>query len=324
MEKQRVGSKHHTQAVVFLNMGGPNNLDEVEVFLKNMFNDKNIITVKSDRLRSFIADMIARFRGEEARENYKLIGGKSPLNDYTQRFIEAASSRYPDIYFTYAMRYTPPFAEKAIEDLQARDIQDVFLLPLYPHYSTTTTKSSLEDFMVKQGAYQPQLRILERFYANQAYNEAVIDSIAETLGEDQAEEFDLIFSAHSLPQKIVDAGDSYQNEVIENVGILRFLLEQRGINFASIALAYQSKLGPVKWLEPALGDKLCEYKHKRVIIYPLSFIFDNSETEVELDIEYRKEAWDRCIKEYRVCRCIGERKEFLEVVGELIERHLLV
>ena len=303
-------------------MGGPNNIEEVPLFLENMFNDKNIITVKSDLLRSFIASMIVKFRGNEAKKNYALLGGKSPLKDYTKTLIKKLQAIYPDTYITYAMRYTPTFVNVVVDELKDKEIQEITLLPLYPHYSTTTTKSSVEDFMDElaryKKSYTPAVHTLERFYDNTFYNELIIESIKETLANDKAEDFDLVFSAHSLPQKIIDKGDPYQSEVIENIGLLKYMLKNANMHFASISLAYQSKLGPVKWLEPNLEEKLHEYKRKKVIIYPISFILDNSETEVELDIEYRHVAKQNCIKEYRVCRCIGERDGFVKLVEELI------
>jgi len=310
------------KAIVLLNMGGPNNIEEVPLFLNNMFNDKNIITVKSDLLRSLIASMIVKFRGDEAKKNYALLGGKSPLKDYTKTLIAKLQAIYPDTYITYAMRYTPTFVNVVVDELKDKGIQEITLLPLYPHYSTTTTKSSVEDFKDELARYQkeytPNVHTVHNFYENTRYNQSVINSIKDTVGKDKSEDFHLIFSAHSLPQKIIDAGDPYQSEVIENVGIIKYMLKQANISFASISLAYQSKLGPVKWLEPNLEEQLHHYKRQRVIIYPISFILDNSETEVELDIEYRHVAKKHCIKEYRVCRCIGERDDFIDVIKEII------
>ena len=135
------------KALVLLNMGGPNNLDEVKLFLSNMFNDKNIITVKSSLLRRFIAVMITTSRTKKAQANYAKLGGKSPLVGYTQQLVDKLQKVMPDYYVSFAMRYTPPFCEGVIRELQAKGIDEVVLLPLYPHYSTTTTKSSVEDFM---------------------------------------------------------------------------------------------------------------------------------------------------------------------------------
>lgn len=309
------------KAVILLNMGGPNNLDEVELFLKNMFNDKNIITVKCNLLRKFIAFMITTLRKNEAKSNYQKLGGKSPLVGYTEKLTKKLQKAFGDeIYVSYAMRYTPPFVKEVANDLKSKGIEDIFLFPLYPQYSTTTTKSSLEDF--KEVVPSLKINAIERFYRDQKYNEAVIQRMKESLGEDDSKEFDLIFSAHSLPQKIVDAGDGYQDEVIENVDILKNMLKDNGLNFNNIHIAYQSKLGPVKWLEPSLEDKLKGIKNKKVIIYPISFILDNSETEFELDIEYREIAKELGFKDYRVSKCLNDSDLFVQSVKDICLKEL--
>ncbi len=261
------------KAVVFLNMGAPRNLDEVELFLKNMFNDKNIITVKSDFLRAMIAQMIVFFRKKEAKENYKKLGGKSPLVEHTKEFNKVASEVLK-LSVTTIMRYTPPFANEELKRLKEKDVDELVIIPLYPQYSTTTTKSSLEDLKesLEKLDYKPKLNIVQNFYKEEFFLDAVIKKIKETLGSFDSKEFDLIFSAHSLPKKIVKAGDPYQKQIEENVE----LLKARGLGFKNIHLAYQSKLGPVEWLTPSLEDKLKEIDNKNVIIYPLSFILDNS------------------------------------------------
>jgi ferrochelatase len=157
------------KALVLLNMGGPNNLDEVKLFLSNMFNDKNIITVKSSLLRRFIAVMITTSRTKKAQANYAKLGGKSPLVGYTQQLVDKLQKVIPDYYVTFAMRYTPPFCEEVIRELMAKNIEEVILLPLYPHYSTTTTKSSVEDFyaVAKKCGFEANISIPDRriFYS---------------------------------------------------------------------------------------------------------------------------------------------------------------
>jgi ferrochelatase len=311
------------KVLVLLNMGGPNNLDEVELFLKNMFNDKNIITVKNNLLRRFIAFMITASRKNEAKENYKKLGGKSPLVAYTQNLADKLQKSMDDVCIMYAMRYTPPFADDVIKEIKKKKIKELFLFPLYPQYSTTTTKSSLEDFhrALKEAEVFVGTDEIVRFYKNKKYNQAIIERIKESLQNDCAKEFDLVFSAHSLPQKIIDNGDSYQDEVIENVDILKEMLFNEGLNFNHIHLAYQSKLGPVKWLEPSLEQKLKELKNKKVIIYPISFILDNSETEFELDIEYRETAKELGFKDYRVAKCLNDSDIFVEAIKEIYSKN---
>ena len=135
------------EAIVLLNMGGPNNLNEVEMFLKNMFADKNILTMKSNLVRKIVGGLIVFNRTESSQEIYRRLGGKSPIVGHTKNLVNKLQARLGEEFIVdFAMRYTPPFALEVIERLNKEDINKIYLIPLYPHYSTTTTKSSLEDF----------------------------------------------------------------------------------------------------------------------------------------------------------------------------------
>lgn len=307
------------KALVLLNMGGPNNLDEVEVFLTNMFNDKNIITVKSSLLRKFIAFMIVASRKKAAAANYAKLGGKSPIVGLTTKLVEKLRLAMPSLHVSFAMRYTPPFCEEVIKELMAQNIDEVMLLPLYPHYSTTTTKSSLEDFeeVAQRLGFKAKISSVERFYEDEIYNTLLIKKIKEALGTNRPQEMELIFSAHSLPQKIVDKGDPYQKEIILHVEILKALLEQENLHFKAIHIAYQSKLGPVKWLEPSLENKLKSLTNKNVLIVPLSFTIDNSETEFELSMEYKEVAHELGFERYIVASCPNDADAFVECLKRL-------
>ena len=301
-------------------MGGPNNLDEVKLFLTNMFNDKNIITVKSDLLRRFIAFMITSSRTKAAQGNYAKLGGKSPLVGYTKELVDKLQAKLPDTYVTFAMRYTPPFCDGVIKELQKRQIEEVILLPMYPHYSTTTTKSSLEDFMqtAQMLHYTPKLSIIERFYEEESYNRLLVKKIKEVLADHDTSSMHLIFSAHSLPQKIVDKGDPYQKEIIAHAKRVEALLEQEHLHFKASHIAYQSKLGPVKWLEPSLEETLTTLPDKQALIVPLSFTIDNSETEFELSMEYAEVAHKLGFETYLVAKCPNDDELFVECIEALL------
>ena len=305
-----------SKALVLLNMGGPANLEEVELFLKNMFNDENIITIKSELLRKFIAFMIVTSRKKTAKENYRQIGGKSPLVENTKKLIQKLQEKDNSIFITYAMRYTPPFSKDVIKDLKQKDIKKLFLLPLYPQYSTTTTKSSIEDFLreSKKAGFDADITFTERFYKEKDFNKVIISQIKKEMGDSNASKTDLIFSAHSLPQKIIDKGDSYQKEVEEHVQILSKMLQEEGVKFNKIHLAYQSKLGPVKWIGPSLDEKLAKLTNKNVLIYPISFLLDNSETTQELHIEYAKIAESLNYEGYKVSNCLNDSSDFVEFI----------
>jgi ferrochelatase len=311
------------EAVILLNMGGPNNLEEVEMFLKNMFADKNILTMKSDLLRKFIGGMITFTRTESSQDIYRQLGGKSPIVGHTKNLVSKLQTRLgEDVIVDFVMRYTPPFANEVIEKINKEEVEKIYLIPLYPHYSTTTTKSSLEDFEESYHDIGEDAILVEtkHFFENKTYNKAIIERIKEQVSETKYEDYDIIFSAHGLPQKIIDAGDVYQRHVEKHVGILKQMLQDEKMNFHETHIAYQSKVGPMEWLKPSLEDKLKTVRNRGVIIFPIAFTIDNSETDFELDIEYREIAEELGFKEYRVCRCPNDSELFVDTLQEIYEK----
>ena len=311
------------EAIVLLNMGGPNNLEEVELFLKNMFADKNILTMKSNLLRKFIGGMIVFNRTEQAQEVYRELGGKSPIVGHTKNLVAKLQKRVgDDVVVDFAMRYTPPFACEVVERLNKEDLDAIYLIPMYPQYSTTTTKSSLEDFeeCYHKSGGDALIKEVKHYFENENYNKAIIKSIQERMNTDEYKDFDIIFSAHGLPQKIVDAGDVYEKHIQKHIKILQNMMEQEGMDFHKVHLAYQSKVGPMKWLEPSLEEKLKTVRNKGVVIFPIAFTIDNSETDFELDVEYREIAQELGFEDYRVCRCPNDSDEFVEALYEIYKR----
>lgn len=304
-------------------MGGPNNLEEVEMFLTNMFNDKNILTMKSNLLRKFIATMITFTRTESSQDIYKQLGGKSPLVGHTKKLVEKLQKRVGDeIIVDFVMRYTPPFASEVIERLNRDNVDKIFLIPLYPQQSSTTTKSSLEDFQEHYHDSEGNAILVEikHFFENLTYNKALLQSIKNRMGSDEYQDFDIIFSAHGLPQKIVDAGDVYEKHVTRHVEILKGMLKDEKMDFHKVHLAYQSKVGPMEWLKPSLEDKLKTVRSRGVVIFPIAFTIDNSETDYELEIEYREIAEEMGFKDYRVCKCPNDSELFVEALVEMYEK----
>ncbi|MDN5043477.1 ferrochelatase [Aliarcobacter butzleri] len=308
--------QENKKALVLLNMGGARDKSELKMFLTNMFNDENILTIKNAFIRKMVASFITNSRLESAWKNYEKIGNHSPINPLTEQLVNKCNDKIEN-YKTYqVMRYTPPFAKEIISQMKKDGIKEVLLLPLYPQYSTTTTKSSLEDF-IKFAKNSFNISSIETFYKNDKFNECIVNEILNNVEDETS--YNLVFSAHGLPQKIVDAGDPYEKQMNEHVKILSEELQKRGKNFKSINLAYQSKVGPLKWLEPSLENMLKNFKNENVIIYPLSFIVDNSETVFELDIEYKEIAHEIGIKEYKVCSCVNDSDEFIEAIKDIIK-----
>ncbi len=312
---------HHQTAIVLLNMGGPNSLFEVKTFLQNMFADPYILPIKSDFLRKIIGSFIVHKRLEESQSNYQKIGGKSPLVAHTFALCEQLKQHYPQYYYTYAMRYTPPFATTIVQELKQKNINEIVLFSMYPHFSHTTTTSSIQDFLsaLKKHRFTPKIRIVQHYYHKESYNKVVLNKILEALKGEESREFHLVFSAHSLPQRNIDNGDPYQKEILENVEILKLLFQKLGLGFASIKVAYQSKIGPVKWLEPSLQDILPNYQNKKLLICPIAFTIDNSETDFELSYQYKFEAQKYNIQDYRVAKCPNDSKDFASCILELIQ-----
>lgn len=309
--------QENKRALVLLNMGGARNKDELKMFLTNMFNDRNILTVRSDLLRKMIAYFIVSRRLDSAWENYEHIGNSSPINPLTEKLVKKCNEQIEGFKTYQAMRYTPPFASDVIEEIKKDGITDILLLPLYPQFSTTTTKSSVQDF-IEYTPYSFTLKYIEEFYFNDKFNDCIVSEILRNVKE-EASEYNLIFSAHGLPQKIVDKGDPYEEQMNEHVQILTKKLEEKGIKFKSITLAYQSKVGPMKWLEPSLDDALKNFADEKVVIYPIAFIVDNSETDFELNIEYREMADEIGISEFKVCKCVNDSDSFIEAIKDIIK-----
>lgn len=304
------------KAIILMNMGGPNNLDEVKVFLKNMFNDKYIIGAPQP-IRALIGAIIVSKRLEIAKENYRKLGGISPIVGHTKRLVRRFS-KMVDADVFYEMRYTYPFAKDILE--KVKDYDEIYAIPMYPHYSSTTTKSSWEDLIkvAKNLKIENKIKTIDSYYDNDFYNKAIVERIKEALKDDDSNDFELIFSAHGLTQRTINKGDLYQKHILANVEYAKKELEKQNIRFKKIHVAYQSRLGPMEWLRPYMEDKLKEISSK-VIVYPISFTVDNSETLGELVLEYGELAHELGIKDYRVAKAPNHHLYFLEALKEIYE-----
>lgn len=307
------------QALFLLNMGGPNSIDEVELFLQNMFADKNILTM--DRYtRKLVSTIIITKRLEDVKENYGLLGGKSPLLGLTEDLITKLALKL-DMSIYPVMRYVPPFADVALEECKKNGVEELILFPLYPQYSTTTTLSSVEDIEARCEVmdYHPVIKVIDPYYDDYDYIEASCEKIIESMEDKETEEYDLLLSAHGLPLSIIKAGDPYQNQVEGNASAIKIYLKERGIKFHDIKLVYQSKVGSSAWLEPNLVDVLRNPRHRKVIIFPLAFTLDNSETVFELDIEHREIAEKIKYDDYVVASCMNDSQKFVDLIVEKVK-----
>jgi ferrochelatase len=306
------------QALFLLNMGGANHPDEIELFLENMFADKNILPVNR-YLRRFIARIIIAKRLDDVKENYKLLGGRSPLPELTEKLIKKLESKVSMPIYA-AMRYVPPFATDALRRCQEQGIEELLLFPMYPQYSTTTTLSSVEDIEARCEllGYHPRITLIDPYYDAYEYIAASVQKIIEAIEGKDSKAYDLILSAHGLPLSIIRAGDPYEKQVEANVSAIKIYLKERDIEFRDIKLAYQSKVGSSAWLEPNLADVLRNPRNLKVLIYPIAFTIDNSETLFELEIEHREIAEKIGYEDYIVAACLNDSDSFVDFIVKRI------
>jgi ferrochelatase len=288
------------KAIVLMNMGGARNEEELKEFLFNMFRDKRII---SSPIRYFLAPLIANLRYKKVWQNYQKIGG-SRIYDITENIVKKLKIDGYDVL--YSMRYTKP----NLKDLNLEKYSEIIFLPLYPHYSFTTYQSSVDE--IESLNLKIPYKIIKPFYKHPKFNNLIKENILNYI--DNPKNWNLIFSAHGLPKSIIKKGDSYEKEINDHVNILKQLLPE----FKSITLAYQSRFGPTEWLKPYLHEELTKYKNENVLIYPISFMIDNSETDLELKVEYKHIADDIGIKNYKVVNCPNDNEKTIEFLKELI------
>ena len=296
------------KGILLLNMGGARSEQELRFFLFNMFSDKYIIR---SPVRYLLAPLISTLRYKKTWRKYELIGG-SRIYEHTERLVAKLQQRTGEAVFP-VMRYTHPLAADLFAE---RKFDQLILIPLYPHYSSTTTQSSLEDVYrgLKSHGQRPEVREIGPYYNDPLFNTSIIDRIREQY---QDSNYHLIFSAHGLPQKIA-AHDPYERQINEHVAILKALLPEAGLDFKGFHLAYQSKVGPMRWLEPSLDTTLTGLAGEKVIVYPLSFTIDNSETDLELAIEYRELAQTIGLLDYRVCQVQNDSDLFVDFLAARI------
>ena len=311
--------------VLFLNMGGALNLKDCELFLKNMFNDPYILGIKNKTLRAFLAFFITKMRVGAMRKNYEHLGGKSPLNELTQSLCDKLNEKckknleFKDFCFDFVNLYVPPFAKEVLQKYTFKTNDEIVLFPLYPHHSKTTVSSSLEvlEREIQNLNIKSKLSKIPIFYDDEKYNEMIVSHILK-----ENEQFlkghkkTLIFSAHSLPLSHIKKGDVYEKHINAHLELLKNKLSPF---FDEILLGYQSRLGPVKWLEPNTSKLLSELKNE-ALVYPLSFCIDCSESVFELELEYKKVA----TKDYKVVPCPNDSKEFINFILGYLKNKLIV
>jgi protoporphyrin/coproporphyrin ferrochelatase len=310
-------------AIVMMNLGGPDSLAAVEPFLFNLFSDPAIIRLPAV-MRRPIARLAARRRGETARAIYAQLGGASPLLANTQAQAAALDTLLGADHRSFiAMRYWHPTSEEAAAEVAAWQPDEIVCLPLYPQFSTTTTASSLAEWWraaARHGLDQPT-RIVCCYPAEAGFVAAMAALIAPAL--DQASSFAkpprLLLTAHGLPKRIVAAGDPYPCQIEMSAAAVAEALARPGLDWR---VSYQSRVGPLKWIGPATEDEIRLAGHDGVplVVAPISFVSEHSETLVELDIDYRRLADSVGVPAYLRVPAVGANPDFIAGLAAVVRR----
>ncbi len=317
-------------AVIISNMGGPDSLDAVEPYLFNIFKDPDIIDIPlPESLRIRFVRWLARKRADESKEIYRKIGGLTPLIRITERQADRLQKSLnaldlDEFHVFPAMRYWHPFVEDVWQKVLDQNFERIIVLTLYPFYSTTTT-GSLENLVLtlnkQSGIPDDRLLIIDRFGNHPTFIEAMAEQINRDLRKRahfyNGKPAQLMFSAHSIPMRRIRKGDPYRDEIEKAVQMLRTKLPEN----VNIHLCFQSKLGPIKWLEPAtdeLIDELAEEGIDHLIVYPLGFVTDNSETLYEIGMLYRDQAVEKGIKNFYRIAALNVKPLFIKTLTEVV------
>jgi protoporphyrin/coproporphyrin ferrochelatase len=314
------------RAVVLMNLGGPDSPDAVRPFLYNLFSDRAIIRLPA-LLRLPIAALIASRRAPTAQRIYAQLGGASPLLANTEAQARALEQELGDGHRCFiAMRYWHPLTAASVSEVKRWAPDEIVLLPLYPQFSTTTTESSLalwDREAKRQRLDAPTKRI--RSYPDAAgFIAALAAAATRALDASGAEArpIRLLFSAHGLPEKIVKSGDPYPREVATTAAALIQVLARPGIDAPGIdaAVCYQSRVGPLAWIGPSVEEELHRAARDRVgvVVVPISFVSEHSETLVELDREYRDVAERIGVPSYRRVPTVGADPRFIAALAGLV------
>jgi ferrochelatase len=307
-------------AVLLLQMGGPDSMEAIQPFLCNLFSDRDIITIGPAFVQPLIARVISHRRAKKVSAYYRRIGGKSPLREITEQQAAELEKVLGSGYRCFtARRYWKPDTAEALAAIKREGINRVIALSLYPHYSRATTGSSfneLERVKVRTATRFDQINI-RQFYDHPLYIAALAEKIEQALaGFADRSTVQLVFSAHGLPQSFIDSGDPYLAHIQTTVWLV---MEQFG--GVSHHLAFQSRAGPVKWLEPSTEDKIKELAEsgvKNLLMVPISFVSDHIETLYEIDIQYREEALELGVADFRRVESLNTSPLFIQCLAELV------
>lgn len=309
------------KAVILTNLGGPENIEEVRDFLYNLFSDPDIFPLPS-LLQKPLAYAIARFRYKKSQEYYRKIGGGSPILKETKEQAAALQKELgEDFYVTVAMRYSKPSIFDAIKEVINKEISNIIFFPLYPQFSFSTTLSAINELkrVVKNLNISLNINVVRNFHNHPLFISSWVEIIKKYL---KSKGDYILFSAHSIPLSMVEKGDTYKEEVEETV---KLIVSELG--HENYALAYQSKVGPMRWLRPFTEDVLVtlgERGTKRVLLVPISFVCEHSETLYELDIQNREIARKAGIEEYVRVETLRTNPIFIKALAHIVKSEKII
>ena len=316
-------------AIVLFNLGGPDQPSSVRPFLVNLFKDPAILRVPFF-VRPLLARLIAALRTKAATANYAILGGKSPLLELTQEQAVSLEAALPDLNARcfIAMRYWHPFSLETARAVKAYDPDEVVLIPLYPQYSTTTTGSSLTGW--REAAAQVGLvastTALCCYHSDPGYGRATAAIVRRAYDEARAAlppetGLRVLFSAHGLPESIVKAGDPYQFQVERTVAMVARMLDVPDLDYST---CFQSRATPQKWIDPSTEHEIERAAHDKVaiLVVPIAFVSEHSETLVELDVEYRELAEHKGVPGYFRAPAQNSDTGFIEALADLVRMSL--
>ena len=309
------------KAVILFNLGGPDKLESVEPFLFNLFNDPAIISIPLI-FRYPLAKIISKRRVLIVKNIYKKIGNKSPILKLTKnqaKNLENNLLKKGDYKCFVVMRYWYPRAFDVIKKVKKYSPEEIILLPLYPQFSASTSGSSINEWndLCKKENYKVKTRTICCYPTESNFIAAHVSLIKKTTENIENNNFKLIFSAHGLPESKIKKGDPYQWQIGEAVKEIISKLNNKNINHV---ISYQSRLGPMKWIGPSTDEEIIKYskEKKGIVIVPVAFVSEHSETLVELDIEYKKLAEENGCSFYKRVPTLGVEANFIKGLEELV------
>jgi protoporphyrin/coproporphyrin ferrochelatase len=307
-------------AIILFNLGGPDSLDAVQPFLRNLFGDPAILRLPT-LIRSPLARFLSSRRTAKARAIYAKIGGSSPILGQTEaqaRALEEALGKDDDQGHEWrgyvCMRYWHPMTEAVVRSVKRFAPDRIVLLPLYPQFSTTTTASSFKEWN-DTATFKVPTTTVESYPVEPGFIAASVELVKQGLADAGTVPKRVLFSAHGLPEKIIKAGDPYQAQVEQTAKAIADAIG--GLNWS---ICYQSRVGPLKWIGPSTDAEIRRAGADRVavVVYPLSFVSEHSETLVELDIDYRHLAEKVGIPTYIRVPTVGTHPLFIAGLARLV------